>query len=188
MIIRNWHRSVYGLFGNSASLHEAVNDLKRASFEEKDVFFLLSHASDGGGFAHVRGSKAPEVALLGAVTGGISGAIIGWGLGAEALNAAIPVMFALAGIGLFGMLFAATGALIGLAFPEYRAKRFQGALKNGGILIAVHVEDGFRKKKAKEILKRTGAGFISVGTESLGGLKWVKEKQRSLRLVKNEVG
>jgi hypothetical protein len=184
MIFQNWHRSVFGIFDSSASLHDAIAELKRSSFGEEDVFFLISQSSKGGGFAHVRGSKAPEVALWGIVTGGLSGAIIGWRLGSEALNAAIPVMFAFAGAGLCGSVFGMLGALVGLAFPEYRARRYQGVLKNGGILIAVHVEDGFRKRKAKDILKQTGARFISVGSENISGLKL--SIPRAPKLIKSE--
>jgi hypothetical protein len=186
MIFQNWHRSVFGIYDSSAALHDAIGELKRSSFADDEVFFLISHSSEGGGFAHVRGSKAPEAALWGVITGGISGAIMGWRLGSEALNAAIPVMFAFAGAGLCGSVFGMLGALVGLAFPEYRAKRYQGALKNGGILLAVHVEDGFRKRKAKDILKQTGARFISVGSESIAGLKI--NISRPPKWIKSEVG
>jgi hypothetical protein len=184
MIFQNWHRSVFGIFDSSASLHDAIAELKRSSFGEDDVFFLISQSSEGGGFAHVRGSKAPEVALWGIIAGGVSGAIIGWRLGSDALNAAIPIMFAFAGAGFCGSVFGVLGALIGLAFPEYRARRYQGALKNGGILLAVHVEDGFRKRKAKDILKQTGAHFISVGNENISGLKLNLGK--APKLIKSE--
>jgi hypothetical protein len=173
MMFPTWHRSVFAIMDSSSTLQDVLSALRQASFSEEEVFYLVSKSGLSGGFAHVRGSKAPEVALLGVVTGGISGAIIGFSMGVEAMNAAVPIMFALAGAGFCGTIFGVIGALIGLGFPEYRARRFHGVLKNGGILIAVHVEDGYRKKKAKEILKQSGAAFVSVGNESVSGLKWI---------------
>ena len=181
MMIPTWHRSVFGILDSSSSLQDALEALRRESFTDEDVFYLVSKTGISGGFAHIRGSKSPEIALLGVVTGGLSGAIIGYSFGAEALNAAVPIMFALAGAGFCGIIFGFIGALIGLGFPEYRARRFHGVLKHGGILIAVHVEDGFRKKKAKEVLKDVGATFISVGNESVSGLKWVVPRAKVVK-------
>ncbi len=171
MIFKNRNRSVFGIYENYHSLKDAVDELKKASFIEDEVYFMIANHAGKGGFAHVRGSKAPEVALLGVISGGVAGAIIGWSLGANAPTFAIPTMFALAGAGICGLVFGIAGALVGLAFPEYKAKRFQGVLKNGGILISVHVENNFRKNRAKQILKDTGARFISTGKEVIHGLK-----------------
>ncbi len=171
------HKSVFGLYESLAEIQQAIHGLKEASFIEEDIFVLASQSRPNGGFAHVRGSKAPECALLGVVTGGMAGAIIGWSFGAGAFNAAVPFMFALAGMGFFAPVFGVLGALIGLAFPEYKARRFQGSLKNGGVLMSVHVDDPFRKKRAKEILKNSGARFISVGREVSSGMGWTGSRR-----------
>ncbi len=54
-----------------------------------------------------------------------------------------------------------TGALIGMGIPEYEAKRYEGRVKDGGILLSVHSDDSQWTKKAKEILERTGAQDVS---------------------------
>jgi len=181
MMFKSKNRSVFGIYENSSSLKDAIEELKKASFIDDEVYFMIANHMGKGGFAHVRGSKAPEIALLGVIAGCLAGAIIGWSLGANAPTYAIPIMFALAGAGMCGIVFGAAGGLIGLAFPEYKAKRFQGVLKNGGILLSVHVEDNFRKNRAKQILKDTGARFISTGGEVVSGLKILGSREALAR-------
>jgi len=53
------------------------------------------------------------------------------------------------------------GALVGMGIPEYEAKRYEGRVKDGGILLSVHSDDSAWTKRAKEILERTGAQDVS---------------------------
>jgi hypothetical protein len=59
-----------------------------------------------------------------------------------------------------------TGALIGLGIPEYEAKRYEGKIKDGNVLISVHTEDHDEISRAKEIFKNAGAEDISSTGES----------------------
>jgi hypothetical protein len=94
---------------------------------------------------------------------------MGWlvGVGALAIPglgpfiAAGPIMAALAGAGVGGTIGGLTGALIGMGIPEYEAKRYEGRVKDGGILLSVHAGSSDWIKRAKEILKRTGAQDIA---------------------------
>jgi hypothetical protein len=70
-------------------------------------------------------------------------------------------MTALAGVGVGGTVGGLTGALIGLGIPEYEAKRYEGRMKRGGILLSVHSDNADWTKKAKRILEETGADDIS---------------------------
>jgi hypothetical protein len=70
-------------------------------------------------------------------------------------------MAALAGAGVGGAVGGLTGALVGMGIPEYEAKRYEGRVKSGGILLSVHCDDSDWTKKAKEILERTGAEDVS---------------------------
>ena len=54
-----------------------------------------------------------------------------------------------------------TGALIGMGIPEYEAKRYEGRIKNGGILLSAHCDTSDEIKRAKEVMKATGAEDIS---------------------------
>ena len=57
------------------------------------------------------------------------------------------------------------GALIGMGIPEYEAKRYEGRVKNGGILLSVHCDNSEWVDKAKHILKGTGAEDIASAGE-----------------------
>jgi uncharacterized membrane protein len=54
-----------------------------------------------------------------------------------------------------------TGALIGMGIPEYEAKRYEGKVKDGNILLSVHTEDSPERDRAKKILEVGGAEDIS---------------------------
>ena len=77
-------------------------------------------------------------------------------------------MAALAGAGVGGAVGGLTGALIGMGIPEYEAKRYEGRVKDGGILLSVHSDSSEETKKAKDILERTGAQDISSTGETRG--------------------
>ena len=136
-------------------------------------------AGAGGGTFDGRGGGAVEAAAgagvsAGAGTGAVIGGGLGWlaGIGALAIPglgpfiAAGPIVAALAGLGVGGAVGGFTGALIGLGIPEYEAKRYEGRVKNGGILLSVHSDSSDWTKRAKEILELTGAEDISSTSEA----------------------
>jgi hypothetical protein len=53
-----------------------------------------------------------------------------------------------------------------MGIPEFEAKRYEGRIKNGGILVSVHCEDSEWVEKAKDLLRHTGAEDVSAATES----------------------
>jgi hypothetical protein len=78
-------------------------------------------------------------------------------------------MGALAGAGVGGAVGGLVGALVGMGIPEYEAKRYEGRVKSGGVLLSVHCDTSDDIKRAKELLKRTGAEDISsAGEETVG--------------------
>ena len=80
--------------------------------------------------------------------------------------AAGPIVAALAGVGAGGAIGGIAGALIGMGIPEYEAKRYEGRVRNGGILLSVHSDASEWTKRAKEILERTGAQDIASSGEA----------------------
>jgi hypothetical protein len=78
-------------------------------------------------------------------------------------------MAALAGAGVGGSLGGITGALVGMGIPEYEAKRYEGRVKDGGILLSVHSNSSEWTKRAKLILEATGAQDISSTSEASSG-------------------
>src|SRR5580704_8481238 len=161
--------AVLGIYPNRGSVDNAVDALKVAEFRNTDISVLFPESSGTKDFAHEKNTKAPEGTATGAGAGAVLGGGLGWlaGIGALAipglgpLIAAGPIMAALAGAGLGGAVGGIAGALIGMGIPEYEAKRYEGRVKDGGILLSVHSDKSDQTKRAKEILKRTGAQDIS---------------------------
>jgi hypothetical protein len=65
------------------------------------------------------------------------------------------------GIGSGGLVGGLVGALVGMGIPEYEAKRYEGRIKEGGVLLSVHCDNSDWVGKAKKLLKETGAEDIS---------------------------
>jgi hypothetical protein len=166
--------SVYGIFQNRTELENAVDFLRAEGFRAEDVSVLMQHNVGSKDLATEKETKAPEGAATGGATGAILGGTLGWlaGIGALAIPgigpfiAAGPIMAALAGAGAGAALGGTTGGLIGLGIPEYEAKRFEGRLKEGGILMSVHCDNGDWADKAKDILRRAGAEDVSSSSEA----------------------
>ena len=161
--------AVFGLYSTAVDVENAVDALKDAGFRNTDISVLFPENIGNKDLAAEKHSKAPEGATTGAGTGVVLGGALGWlaGIGALAIPglgpfiAAGPIMAALAGAGAGSMLGGVTGALIGMGIPEYEAKRYEGRVKKGGILLSVHSDDSSWTKKAKAILQETGAEDIS---------------------------
>jgi uncharacterized protein (TIGR02271 family) len=58
-----------------------------------------------------------------------------------------------------------------MGIPEYEAKRYEGHVKNGGILLSVHSDNSEWTSKAKDILKATGAKDIASTGEATSNEK-----------------
>jgi hypothetical protein len=161
--------AVFGIYRDRAGVEGAVEALKTADFRNSDISVLFPENEGTKDFAHEKNTKAPEGATTGAGTGALLGGGLGWlvGIGALAIPglgpfiAAGPIMAALAGAGVGGTVGGLAGALIGMGIPEYEAKRYEGRVKDGGILLSVHSDNSEWTKKAKEILERTGAEDVS---------------------------
>jgi hypothetical protein len=148
--------------------------LVRNGFSAADISALLPENFGPQQITTEKSTKAPEGAATGAGSGAVLGGALGLlaGIGALAipgvgpLIAAGPIMAALAGVGVGGAVGGFTGALIGLGIPEYEAKRYEGHVKKGGILLSVHCDTSEDIKRAKDIMKITGAEDISSTGES----------------------
>jgi len=169
--------AVFGIYADRFNVERAVEAVKAAGFSNNDVSVLFPENQGTKDFAHEKSTKAPEGATTGAGTGAVLGGGLGWlaGIGALAIPglgpfiAAGPIMAALAGAGVGGAVGGLTGALIGMGIPEYEAKRYEGRVKDGGVLLSVHCDTSDEIKRAKEVLKRTAAEDISSsGEESVG--------------------
>jgi hypothetical protein len=168
--------AVFGIYGSYGAADAAVDALRAAGFRKTDISVMFPENVGTKDFAHEKGTKAPEGATTGAGTGAVIGGAVGWlaGIGTLAIPgvgpfiAAGPIMAALAGAGVGGAVGGLTGALVGMGIPEYEAKRYEGRVNKGGILLSVHSDDSDWTKKAKAVLERTGAEDISSTGETKG--------------------
>jgi len=168
--------AVFGIYPNYESVEAAVRELKASGFRATDVSVLVPENFGTKDLAHTKATKAPEGAAAGAGSGALIGGTLGWlvGIGALAipgigpLIAAGPIVAALAGAGAVGAVGGITGALAGWGIPEYEAKRYEGRVRHGGILLSVHADDGNWVKKAAKVLEQTGAEDISSVSEAKG--------------------
>ena len=162
-------RSTLCLVDTEAQADAVAAKLKSAGFSDNDISVLFPDKGSTRDFAHKKETKMPEGATVGASTGGVVGTTIGLlaGIGALAIPglgpfiAAGPIMAALSGGAIGAGVGGLTGALVGLGIPEYEAKRYEGKVKEGGILISVHSESAEETNRAKDIFKQEGAHDIS---------------------------
>jgi hypothetical protein len=175
--MENKKTSVFGIYPSAIVAERAVDSLVRAGFSDNAISVLLPDAQGTRDFAHEKNTKAPEGTTTGVATGGAIGGTLGLlaGIGALAIPgvgpfiAAGPIMGALAGLGVGGAVGGLVGALVGMGIPEYEAKRYEGRLKEGGVLLSVHCDTADQITRAKAILTGTGAADIaSTGEASVG--------------------
>ncbi len=161
--------AVFGIYRDRQRAEEAVDALRSAGFRNSDVSALLPDNVGTKDFAHEKKTKAPEGATTGATSGAVLGGALGWlaGVGSLAIPgigpfiAAGPILGTLAGAGAGGAVGGLIGALVGMGIPEYEAKRYEGRVREGGILLSVHCDNSDWVSRAKEILKRTGAQDVA---------------------------
>jgi hypothetical protein len=166
--------AVFGIYQNAAQAEYTVDQLLAANFHNDDISVLLPDNESTKDFAHEKNTKAPEGTATGVTAGGAIGGTLGLlaGIGMLAIPgvgpfiAAGPIMAALAGLGVGGAVGGLIGALVGLGIPEYEAKRFEGRIKAGGVLLSVHCDTSEQIASAKDVLKHTGAQDISSAGEA----------------------
>jgi len=166
--------SVFGIYATRNDAERAADTLIKSGFAASDISALLPENLGSRAIGTEKSTKAPEGATTGAGTGAVLGGTLGLlaGIGALAipgvgpLIAAGPIMAALAGMGVGGTVGGIVGALAGLGVPEYEAKRYEGRIQKGGILLSVHCATSDEVNRAKDILKGTGGEDISSTSES----------------------
>lgn len=167
-------KAVIGIVESRERAETLVQSLQTAGFSPSDISVLFPDKHGTRDFAHEHNTKAPEGAVAGASAGGAVGGTIGLlaGIGALAIPglgpfiAAGPIMAALSGAAAGAAVGGVTGALIGMGIPEIEAKAYEGKLRGGNILIAVHSESTKERDTAKDVLKRGGAHDVDVASEA----------------------
>jgi hypothetical protein len=172
--------AVFGIYSTRTAVENATESLVRAGFPSNDISVLLPESLDGPkDMGTEKATKAPEGTAAGVTTGGAIGGALGVlaGIGLLAIPglgpfiAAGPIVAGLAGLGVGGAVGGVTGALIGMGIPEFEAKRYEGRLKTGGILLSIHCDTSEEITRAKDVLKNTGAEDVSSTSEASANVK-----------------
>jgi hypothetical protein len=167
-------KSVFCIATSREQADRIVGQLKTANFSNNDISVLFPDKGTTRDFAHEKNTKAPEGAVTGAGTGGVIGGALGWiaGIGALAIPgvgpfiAAGPIVAALSGAAVGATVGGIAGGLIGLGIPEIEAKRYEGKVKAGNLLISVHTENSAEITRAKDIFTKAGAQDICTTGEA----------------------
>ena len=166
--------AVFCITKSRAHAERIISRLHAAGFTYSEISVLMPETESNHDIAHVKATKAPEGTATGAATGGVAGGVLGLlaGIGALAIPgvgpfiAAGPIMAALSGAAIGAATGGVVGGLIGLGIPELEAKIYEGKLKTGNFLIAVHAHDGKEVTCAKEIFKTEEAEDIATTSQT----------------------
>lgn len=167
-------RAVYCIAKTQEQVENIVGQLRVLGFSNDDISVLLPDRTGTRDFAHEQHTKAPEGAAAGGAAGMGIGAVLGWlaGIGSIAIPgagpfiAAGPIMAALGGAAVGGATGGILGMLAGMGIPEYEAKRYEGKLRAGNILVSVHTDDMEERSRAKKVFEQNGAEDIGVSAEA----------------------
>lgn len=178
-------KSVFCIATSRSQAEQIIDRLRSAGFSSNDISVLFPDDETTRDFAHEKHTKAPEGIATGAGTGGVVGGALGWlaGIGALAIPgvgpfiAAGPIMAALSGAAVGATVGGVTGGLVGLGMPELEARRYEGKLKAGNLLLSVHTERSEEIKAAEYIFKYAGALDICTSGEPTAPRKEVKRHQ-----------
>jgi hypothetical protein len=139
--------AVFGIYDNESELNAGVDAFRVAGYRNTDISVLFPDNS---------GTKDFALGALGWLAG--IGTLTIPGIGP--FVAAGPIAAALAGAG--GLI----GALADMGIPEHEAKRYEGRLRNGEILMSVHCNNSDWAGRAKRILRESGAEDIASAGEA----------------------
>jgi hypothetical protein len=174
VVMKSRNKAVFGIYAAPAQAETAFNELLKAGFTSDDVSVLMPDRAGARPLVHEKETKAPEGTATGATTGGVIGGALGVlvGLGTLAipgigpLLAAGPIVAGLAGLGAGGAVGGLIGGLVGLGIPEYEAKRYEGRVRQGAVLLSVHCETAGEVLRAKEVLTGSGASDVAAAGEA----------------------
>lgn len=163
-------KSVIGIVETQIQAERIVDQLQQRGVAPGEISVLFPDKRGSKDFAYEHNTKAPEGAVAGMGAGGVVGGTLGLlaGIGALAipgvgpLIAAGPILATLSGVAAGAAVGGVAGGLIGLGVPEFEAKSYEGKIRGGNILIAVHSDNSETEKRTKQIFESNGAHDVAV--------------------------
>jgi hypothetical protein len=159
--------AVFGVYGTPEIAEAAVCHLFTRGFTDSAISFLFQDSESTRGIAFEKSGQSPQgTATAGGILGGTLGLVAGMAAfaipGVGSLIAAGPIIATLAGAGVGGAAGGIVGALIGAGIPEFEAKGYEGAVKDGATLLSVHCDTPDQANRAKTALEDSGARDIAL--------------------------
>ncbi len=158
-------KSIFCIAASRNQADRIVDCLKTESFSNNDISVLFADQDDTHDFAHEKHTKEPEAVVTGA---GVGGETLRWipGMGTLATSgvgsfiAAGPIITVFRGASVGATVCDIAGGLIEMGIPEFEARRYEGKIKQGNVLISVHTENSDKIARAKELFTQAGAHDI----------------------------
>lgn len=153
---------------------QIVSRLKDCGFPDDDISVLYPDMSTSRDCAFEKHSKSAQGVVWGGIGGGVTGGAVGlvaW-LGMLPMPAMLPLLAggpllaALSSAAVGGFLGGIIGGLVGMRIPEIVAKRYEGKIKDGSILISVHAETDDEAAVARRVFEHGHATGIATATEA----------------------
>lgn len=184
--------AAFGIYADRMSAGEAVDALHRIGFRNADTSILVPDNIGTKDFSHEKHTKALQGAAIGAAIGIAVGCCLGW-LVSTGQSAGISWLAHFAALGTFGAVLSGAGvgsgvglligALIGSAIPEYEAIRYEGRSRKGGVLLSIHCDNIDWTRRAKDIMRQTGAKDIALKGEAKADFGASEKPMRRTRLI-----
>ena len=161
--------AVFGIYHTGHQADRSVAGLLAAGFDNDGISVLVPFRHSSKDPTHKKDAKAAEDATATVAAGGAFGGslalLVGLGViaipGVGPLVAAGPIVAAIATLGVGGATGGILGALAGMGIPKHRAKRYEGCIKDGGVLLSVCCDTSNDSTRAKDLMDQTGAQDIS---------------------------
>lgn len=166
---------VLGVFSNHTDADSAIEDLRLAGFDTKEISLIVKDTTENG--MRAKGATITAGTTQGVVTGGVIGGIAGLligmgaialpGIGAILIGGPLAATLGLTGAAATTVSGAVTGALAGgivgaltgLGLPEEEARLYEDRIKEGAVLIAVPSKED-RGEEIRGVLEQNDADQI----------------------------
>lgn len=166
------NKSIFCLVRSSKQANVLVDYLLKDGIAKEEISILCPNVKQNEKEAE-KYTKAPEYGFTGRATSGTLSGSLGLLAGIGALSipgigsfiAAGPIKSKLSGAAAGGGLGFLVETFVSAGVPEFEAKKYEAALKQGNILICVRTHDGHEITRATEVLKNNGGEMVSTTRE-----------------------
>ncbi len=173
--------AIFAMFLNIVDAKAAIAALKKNGYAAEDITLLSPERSGTRDFVYQQSTEIKMGVLIGAIVGffllGIAGIFVGasdpFELGLSSWIVA-SVVGAVTGL----VVGAAAGALVGIGTPKPAAKRYGFYLKEGGVVVMMHLRNEEDQNDAHNVLINAGGQDVTILEESQVWSTIIPEKKK----------